>query len=679
MFLHPHNQETYTNLTTLFHTHNRVAVVQPTGTGKSFLMLQLIYDNSNKQFLITAPSAYIFTQIRTHATDNAVSIENCKFLTFSKLAVMSAEEISDIMPEYIIIDEFHRCGAVEWSKGIENLLQAYPDAKVLGTSATPIRYLDSCRNMAEELFHGVYAVNLSLAEAIRRKILPLPIYVTSWYSFRGDIALLEKKAETSKNLFYRHVLYGKIRKAKTLVADQNCGLETIFAKHMRNRNGKYIVFCANEERLHQAQAEARSWFTKVNAKIHSYAVYASYGNSQQEFAQFRDDTSFDALKLLFSIDMLNEGVHVEDIEGVIMLRATQSANVFYQQLGRALSCSVGKQPVIFDIVNNFETGDTAKQYREIMQIGRENRESDSEFDIQFELYDYVRDIRDLLNDIRNTFEDSWEVVYEALRTYLERHQHFPEYFEEFCGYKLGVWCSNQRQIRNAGHLSEERIQKLDELGFVWDTRDERWNSSFQLAKRYQETHSRLPVRSDTSETAGTIYQWIANQKQLFRNGKLSEERKLLLESVGVSFMAKTLDAQWEENYNVLCRFQQKNGRLPTTTDAKEDVAVYSVYRWISKQRKAFKDGQLSVERIEKLNAIGFVWDKADALWNERFETLKLFVRENGRTPNAKDKYQSECIGQWLRKQMRYYREGTLDQEKVQQLAMVIRRFDSDNR
>ena len=52
-----------------------------------------------------------------------------------------------------------------------------------------------------------------------------------------------------------------------------------------------------------------------------------------------------------------------------MLRATQSANVFYQQLGRALACSDSKKkPLIFDIVNNYETGDTAQQYAGFMEI-----------------------------------------------------------------------------------------------------------------------------------------------------------------------------------------------------------------------------------------------------------------------------------------------------------------------
>ena len=78
-----------------------------------------------------------------------------------------------------MLDEFHRAGAKEWGIGVQKLLSMHEDAKVLGTSATPIRYLDSLRNMADELFNNNFAVNMSLADAIREKILPLPVYVTS--------------------------------------------------------------------------------------------------------------------------------------------------------------------------------------------------------------------------------------------------------------------------------------------------------------------------------------------------------------------------------------------------------------------------------------------------------------------------------------------------------------------
>ena len=88
MLLHKHNRETYQNMVELFQEHNRVAAVWPTGTGKSFLILQLIADNSEKQFLIASPSVYIFTQLQTHAVKYSVSLENCSFVTFSKLSVM---------------------------------------------------------------------------------------------------------------------------------------------------------------------------------------------------------------------------------------------------------------------------------------------------------------------------------------------------------------------------------------------------------------------------------------------------------------------------------------------------------------------------------------------------------------------------------------------------------------
>lgn len=672
MLLHKHNQETYQNMVELFQKHNRVAAVQPTGTGKSFLILQLIADNSEKQFLIASPSVYIFTQLQTHAVKYSVSLENCSFVTFSKLSAMSENELSEIQADYIILDEFHRCGAAEWSKGVERVLAVKPDAKVFGTSATPIRYLDSFRNMAEELFDGNYAVNMSLAEAIRRKILPLPVYVTSWYSFSGDIARLEKRAETSENPYFRRILHGKIQKAKSMISDLDCGLEKIFERHMTNKYGKYIVFCANTERLQQAYDEASEWFCNVNSNIHKYAVHSQNAASEKQYAGFCNDTDTSALKLLFSVNMLNEGVHVEGIDGVIMLRATQSANVFYQQLGRALSCASGKCPVIFDIVNNFESGDTAKQYYEIMEIGRQYGKG-GEYDIQFELYDYVRDIREILDGLHNSFEASWEIVFEVLQEYLAEYGHFPEYYEEYHGYKLGMWCSNQRVLRNAGNLSEERINLLDSVGFIWDAKDERWMSSYHQAEHYKSKYGKFPARTDTSEEAVTIYRWIANQKQNFKNGTLSKERKKLLESVGILVKVKSSEDSWNENYALLNNFLQKKSRFPTTTDAQLNESVYAVYRWMLHQREAYKKGRLSQDRIEKLESIGFVWDAKRDLWNRQFQLLEKFVEINHRPPNAKDKIDGSGIGQWYLKQKKLIETGKLAPElsdKIQKLNIL---------
>lgn len=437
--LYEHNPKTYENLKTLFVTHNRVACVQPTCTGKSFIMLKLIEDNPDKKFLIISPSVYIFEQIKTHAEDSGVDISNCEFCTYQKIVNMDSENVRSLEADYIITDEFHRLGSSEWGgKGMEYLLNTHENSKILGTSATPIRYLDCMRNMAEEIFDGCYAVNMSLAEAIRLKILPLPVYITAWYSFSGELAKIEKKIQNTGNQYLKNKLYAGIQKAKSKLTDTQCGLENVLEKHIENRNGKYIIFCPNAESLENAQTECHSWFKYVNKNMHIYSVYSYADNVKSQFEGFRNDDSGNALKLLLCIDMLNEGVHIKDIDGVVMLRATKSANVFYQQLGRALSCSKSR-PVIFDIVNNYETGDTAEIYKSMMEIGRQHCHDDSEIDITFEIYDYVRDIRTLLDDIYNTFEQSWEITFDMLCKFVEEYQRYPHDGEMYEGYRIGAW------------------------------------------------------------------------------------------------------------------------------------------------------------------------------------------------------------------------------------------------
>ena len=209
-----------------------------------------------------------------------------------------------------------------------------------------------------------------------------------------------------------------------MIAELDVGIDKIFEKHIPNKAGKFIVFCPNVESLQRMVSECDSWFTKVNHDIHKYTVYAQNSASDKQFEDFRNDKDAAALKLLFCIDMLNEGVHFDDIDGVIMLRATQSANVFYQQLGRALACSESnKHPVIFDIVNNFESGDTAQQYAGIMEIARSGEIYDDE--IEFELYDYVRDIREILNELNDTFSNSWDFNFELLKEYVDKYEEFP--------------------------------------------------------------------------------------------------------------------------------------------------------------------------------------------------------------------------------------------------------------
>lgn len=154
--LFEHNRTAYRSALSLMAETGKAAVVHPTGTGKSYIAFKLAEEHTSCRICWLSPSDYIFKTQREnlHRTVPDCSLDNITFLTYSKLANLSPSEITALRPDFIVLDEFHRCGAEKWGEGVRRLLEAYPFAQKLGLSATPIRYLDSQRDMADELFEG---------------------------------------------------------------------------------------------------------------------------------------------------------------------------------------------------------------------------------------------------------------------------------------------------------------------------------------------------------------------------------------------------------------------------------------------------------------------------------------------------------------------------------------------
>ena len=113
--------------------------------------------------------------------------------------LMSSEELSEIKPDYIILDEFHRCGAEMWGGGVDRFLALYPNVPMFGLSATAIRYLDNRRNMADKLFDVNIASEMTLGEAIVRGILTPPKYVQTVFSYQGDFEYLKNRVAGTRN------------------------------------------------------------------------------------------------------------------------------------------------------------------------------------------------------------------------------------------------------------------------------------------------------------------------------------------------------------------------------------------------------------------------------------------------------------------------------------------------
>ena len=167
-----HNQEAYENICHMYNEGiQRVAVVQPTGSGKSMLMTKLIEDNPDSRFFVLSTSHKINDQFKSKLDEEA--LKRIDFNIYCNMPNMSEATMKALQADYILLDEMHRALAKEWNKGIKILLEMYPNAKVLGLSATPIRYLDRCRNVVNELFGGNLACDMSLSQAILDGILPM--------------------------------------------------------------------------------------------------------------------------------------------------------------------------------------------------------------------------------------------------------------------------------------------------------------------------------------------------------------------------------------------------------------------------------------------------------------------------------------------------------------------------
>ena len=602
-----HNEEAYKAVVSMLAERNKAAVVHPTGTGKSFIGFKLCYDNSDKIICWLSPSRYIYqTQLENlKEASGGYEPHNVKFYTYAKLMLLSDENFSEIKPDYIILDEFHRCGAEYWGMGVQKLLEMYPDTPLLGLSATAIRYLDNQRDMTDELFDGNIASEMTLGDAIVRGILDPPKYILSIFSYQKDLDEYEKKVKNARYKSMRDKAEEYLEALRRAL-DKAEKLDDIFDKHMENRAGKYIVFCANREHMDDMIDKADEWFHKVDKRPHIYEAYSNDPETSKAFHEFKDDNS-DHLKLLYCIDMLNEGVHVDDVSGVILLRPTISPIIYKQQIGRALSAGKSQRPVIFDIVNNIENLYSIDSIKEEMKVAvRYYRSHDSEGMVvndNFELIDKVEDCKKLFDKLEESLSASWDIMYEKAKAYYEKNGDLEipaTYFTED-GYSLGLWINTQRGLYRGTHngkpLTQMQIDALNAIGMRWQSIGElSWERYYEAAKKYYEENGNLLAPySYVNENGINIGQWLVTQRMAKKNGirkwGFSEERSARLDEIGMVWDVP--DYLWEENYEAAVRYHRENGDLDVPAKYVDSEGI-CLGVWLDSMLKSRRTGSRSL-------------------------------------------------------------------------------------
>lgn len=174
------------------------------------------------------------------------------------------------------------------------------------------------------------------------------------------------------------------------------------------------------------------------------------------------------------------------------------------------------------------------------------------------------------------------------------------------------------------------------------------------SKLWEQRHSELTTwqsnhgNCNVPKAEGKLGRWVVRQRELHKKGKLEPERKKKLDKLG--FVWNTNEAAWEHRYALLIKYAQVNGHCCVP------ISDATLGMWVAKMRANRRRDKLSAHRIDKLNAINFVWNTAEADWMDKYNRLLEFRRINGHSCVP---FNEGELGWWVNTQRQNKRKGKL--------------------
>jgi hypothetical protein len=187
------------------------------------------------------------------------------------------------------------------------------------------------------------------------------------------------------------------------------------------------------------------------------------------------------------------------------------------------------------------------------------------------------------------------------------------------GAKLGSWVTNIRRRRD--RLPAERIEMLDSVGFVWDPRKERAEGHIEALREFvrREGHAHVPASHVEGHLAlGT---WVGH----VRSGavELSYEHKQALDELSFSWNIR--DSDFDSRLSWLETFVLREGHARVPYGHVEQG--FNLGAWVVSVRS--RRNTLSRSRMERLDAVGFVWDVDSLVFDQKLDALREFVQREG--------------------------------------------------
>ena len=214
-----------------------------------------------------------------------------------------------------------------------------------------------------------------------------------------------------------------------------------------------------------------------------------------------------------------------------------------------------------------------------------------------------------------------------------------------------------RQIRLNELAASIRARLVEELGITWD---ERYGQLVAIKKTHGDCN--VPRFWKDNPQLGS---WLHVQRRSYKTGELSPDRIKRLEQLG--FVWRPYDVAWEELFAELVAYKQLRGDCSPPRIWKDK---HTLSNWVQHQRMDYKTGELSPDRIKRLEKLGFVWRPYDVAWEEKFAALNGYRQKHGdcNVPNQwKD---SPKLAGWCNKQRMDYKKRKLPADKIERLERL---------
>lgn len=322
---------------------DKALLISATGTGKTYLAA---FDVQKVQ-----PEKFLFLVHRERILDQAIESfksvlgdfidagklcgssrdTNARYL-FSTVQTMSKNDVLHTFEknafDYIVLDETHRSGAESYQK----IMRHFSPDFLLGMTATPER--TDGYNIYQDFDYNI-AYEIRLQQAMQENML-CPFHYFGVLEIQVEGQVIQDNSE------FRH-----------LVSEERIKhiLDKIRFYGHYGKRVKGLVFCSTNK-------EASELSKLFNDK--GYRTVALSGSDSQEkrddaINRLEQDMEYGALDYIFSVDIFNEGVDIPTINQIVMLRPTQSAIIFVQQLGRGLRKHPEKDyVVVIDFIGNYK-------------------------------------------------------------------------------------------------------------------------------------------------------------------------------------------------------------------------------------------------------------------------------------------------------------------------------------